>query len=285
MEISLPQNMTLPNWTLIFAFFASAFLTLLKIFEIILKSVEKPSLELVLTRDVFYRLLDPNGESLYVNVVLLSHEADALIREIKASLDKTNQPKKSFELRVAQIGEKYRNPDGSLQFCFHSTSPLIFVTPNNPIRQSYICEQESYSAAIQNEFRTFTDNLYKIQEKYEPLLKEIPTDHQNEEVRSLVEELQSASNHAHSKIMESLQIETGDYVLNIQIKYRQKGKFKFYRTKYSKASIRFTVDENARDIFRYRLNEYLQIKTRNVLLKHNIANIPIDYVPSNIREI
>jgi hypothetical protein len=181
---------------IIFSFVASLFLILLKVLEGIFKAFRKSSLEVALTREVFFRIFE-SGESLYANAVLISHDVGALVRDIKVHLKKENGAIKDFELKIAQIGEKYRTSDGLYQFSFHSSSPLTFVPENSPQRQVYICEYESYSEATKVEFQKFQQKLFQIREKYGniPDLSE-PTPQNAQILIELKEDVSSAINTA-----------------------------------------------------------------------------------------
>ena len=93
MDIKLPDNLSLPNWSLVFAFFASLILSLIKLCEILFNTSK---LEIVLTREMFYRLLD-RGEVIYSNAVLVAHNSGAMIQDIKVKLtqkgNRTNRTK------------------------------------------------------------------------------------------------------------------------------------------------------------------------------------------------
>ncbi|MFC1613883.1 hypothetical protein ACFL5K_01130, partial [Gemmatimonadota bacterium] len=92
-----PDPANIPEWMIIFAIIASSVLAILKILEIIFKAVQKSNLEIALTREVFFRILEANGEALYLNAVLLAYDSSTLIKDIKASLRKENGATKDFE--------------------------------------------------------------------------------------------------------------------------------------------------------------------------------------------
>ena len=116
----VPQNIEpngLPLWMAVFAFVVSVFLAILKVIEWIMFFFKKSSLEIALTREVFFRILE-KGESLYVNAVLIAYDKGTLITDVKATLKKINGATKEYELRVSDIGEKFRNPEGLPNYYF-----------------------------------------------------------------------------------------------------------------------------------------------------------------------
>ncbi len=259
---------------------ASLVLTVLALVEALCRSLRKATLEIVLTREVFYRLLD-RGECLYANVVLVAYDAGALVQNIEAVLSKHNGATKEFKLHIAQIGEKYRAADGVYQFSFHSTSPLSFVPADNPQRLVYICEQESYANATRTSFFEFNRRLWEIKGQYEgtQIDDQDKIEQFKEDVRTLREE-------SHAQIMDQMQIEPGEYELTVTVSYRQKGKMlPAFRTKSAASSVRFSVKEDARDYFRYLLRQHLEARIKNVLFDQADATPPPEYTPHDIKEM
>lgn len=276
MSDPLIEPHSLPQWMLLFSFLASSILSILAIVEGVCRALRKATLDIALTREVFFRILE-SGESLYANAVLVAYDAGALIQTITASLTKRNGATKTFGLRVAQIGEKYRTPEGVYQFSFHSTSPLSFVPPGNPQRQVFVCEHESYASDTRQCFQRFQQALLKIKEEFSGLT--------NPDQSILVQQVQTAVEYAVTGIMDKVQIEPGKYTLTITTTYRQKGKFfpiAYRRTASSK--VEFTVEDYARDFLRSSLREYLQGRARQVLLDQQLTLPAPEYAPSNICE-
>jgi len=270
----------MPDWMLIFAFLASLGLTILVLIEAVCRSLRRATLELVLTREVFYRLLD-NGECLYANVVLVAYDSGALVQDIKATLSKHSGATKTFHLRIAQIGEKYRTSDGNYQFSFHSTSPLSFVPVNNPQRMVYICEQDSYANATRTSFFEFNRRLAEIKGQYETI--EAPDDNTIAQLRTDVGVVVDESC---AQIMDQMQIEPGEYQLTISAQYRQKGKvLPLFKNKSVTSSVRFSVEQNARDYFRFMLRQYLEQRVLNLLFNQTNPTPAPEYTPQNIKEM
>ena len=279
MTVGPPQPENFPHWMLLFSFFASLALTLLAVVEGLCRALRKATFEIALTREVFFRILE-TGESLYTNAVLVSYDTGALIQEINASLTKRNGATKTFTLRVAQIGEKYRTPEGLYQFSFHSTSPLSFVPPSNPQRLVFVCEHESYAGDTRQHFQRFQQNLYQMKERYSTI-----TEVDQTVLVRLDQEVQESVEGAVTEIMDNVQIEPGKYTLLITATYRQQGKFLPVALRHTSTSkVDFTVKDFAREYFRYALREYLQGRARQVLLDQPMSVSAPEYTPADIRE-
>lgn len=269
----------LPYWMLVFSFVVSSLLALLAIAEGLCRALRKATLDIALTRELFFRLLE-GGECLYANAVLVAYDAGALVQDIAASLTKRNGATKTFKMRVAQIGEKYRTPEGLYQFSFHSTSPLGFVPPSNPQRQVFVCEHDSYAGATRESFQLFQQSLYKIKEEFSGI-----TDLEPEILQQLNQRVQTVVEDSAVAIMDKVQLEPGRYTLEVSVAYRQKGRFFPVATRRSSnAKVEFTVEDYARDYLRYNLREYLQGRARQILLDQQVALPAPEYSPSEIRE-
>lgn len=280
MSTPLPQPSPLPDWMIIFAFVASLILAILKIFEGIFRAIRKTRLEIVLTRDVFFRILE-TGEALYLNAVLIAYDAGALIKEIKASLKKEDGATKEFSLKVAQIGEKYRSSEGLYQFSFYSSSPLSFIPENNPQRQIYICEHDAYAEATRQAFQRFQQALLKLKEEYNDITSADET-----QKAAFLFKVDAIKNEAYTSIMDKIQIEPGKYTLHLTVTYKQKSMYvPGFITKTANSTIQFVVEGFARDFIRTALNEYLQNKAFQVLTNQTNTIQAPEYLPSNVVEL
>jgi hypothetical protein len=276
---SVTQPDQLPYWMLVFSFVVSSLLALLAIVEVLCRAFRKATLDIVLTRELFFRLLE-GGECLYANAVLVAYDAGALVEDMTASLIKCNGATKTFKMRVAQIGEKYRTPEGLYQFSFYSTSPLGFVPPSNPQRQVFVCEHDSYAGATRESFQFFQKNLFQIKEEFSGTI-----DAEQEIIQQLTQRVQAIVDETTVSIMDKVQLEPGRYTLEVSVIYRQKGRFfPVAKRRTSKAKVEFTVENYARDYMRYKLREFLQGRASQVLLDNHVTLLAPEYCPSEVRE-
>lgn len=279
MTTPTPDPQSLPFWMVVFAFIASLLLTLLKAIETFFNVFRKSNLELVLTREVFFRTLE-SGESLYANVVLIAYDSGALIKSINTTLKKTDGATKKFDMKVAQIGEKYRTSEGLYQFSFHSSSPLSFIPENVPQRQVYICEHTSYADKTREEFQKYQQVLFQLKEKYNP------PNIQDDLAKQFLDEINSKIDEFSTNIMDKIQIEPGEYTLEVAVNYRQKGKyFPLFQTKTAVSKIKFDVEDYARDFVRMSLKEYLKQKSYNFFTDQQLPQPAPEYSPSNVQEL
>ena len=269
----------LPKWMILFSFISSLILTLLALVEGFCRALKKAACEITLTREVFFRILD-SGESLYANVVLVAYDNGALIHTIKAILAKNGGATKQFSLRVAQIGEKFRLPDGTYNFSFHSTSPLAFVPPNSPQRLVFVCEHDNYADHTSQAFQQFQRKLLEFKERYVNADK---TD--NALLAQLGSEFDLFIEAFTVQIMDRVQIEPGNYTLSIIVTYRQMGKFlPFAGLRTADAKVDFTVEDYARDLFRSSLRDNLVARGRQVIFATTNPIPAPQYIPTAIRE-
>ncbi len=272
---------SLPEWMQKFAFWGSLSLVLIKIFEISIQAFRKSSLNIVLTREVFIRLLN-SGECIYTNAVLVSNETGALITSISAELFKKGTASKLYEMQISQIGEKYRDNSGEMKFSFHSTSPLAFVLETKPVHQSYICQHENYAERAIAIYSQFEKDIFDKKQS----LGDIST-LEADAIEQLFKDMKNISDTAASNIMETVQIEGGDYSLKIEVKYKQKGKFiPITSERRASSSIEFKVQGWVRDFLRSKLQESLFLRVNHVF-GVNLTNqyVSPEYNPIEVKEL
>lgn len=275
--MNVPANTPngIPEWVLWFTIAASFILTILKIMEFLKKS----KLDLVLTREFFFRILE-SGESIFTNAVLISYYSEVLIKDISATLSKKNGSIKAFKLEVSQIGEKYRTKDGYYQYSFHSSSPIMFIPKNNSQRLVYIWEDSTYTENVRKEFKNFRQSLLRIKEN-------IPVEkYKTGFDESTTNEVERLMANTHLNIMENIQIEKGNYNFELEIKYRCERKlFPGFFDKIAKAEIQFQVEETAKESFKSSLKQYLDKIGYNLIYDQNEYIFFPSYTPINIKEI
>lgn len=276
---SNPQEF--PVWMNYFSFIVASLVAIFKIIQFIFT---KSKLDVALTREVFFRILE-DGESLYANVVLVAYDTGALITKIIVKLSKVDGSKKEFPLRVAQIGEKYRTDDGGFKFYFSTSSPLWFVPENSPQRQIYLCEYASYADPTKNEFQQFQQNIQQIKLKY-PAPPDANIDPMG--FSQFTADIENVVRTTLSNIMDKIQIEAGKYNLTLTVEYKQKGKhFPIFREKKACSQIQFEIENEARNYSKIQLTGYLQKRAFQILTGKytEIEVISPQYKPTNIIEI
>jgi hypothetical protein len=186
------------------------------------------------------------------------------------------------------LGEKYRNYDGAVKYSFYSTSPLAFIPQNVPFRQIYIFEHESYADNTKTKFNEFHNSLLKLKSQTEKLLEEDPTifqDINSATAQEVFKRIQELVEDTCNNILDDIQLEGGDYCLTVNVAYQPKVRIGIIKNKYTSSSIKFTIDEAVREIFRNSLRLYLQNAVSNTLLQKDlVSNLP-EYAPVKVIEV
>jgi len=272
------EAQTFPNGMLWFSFIASLTLTLAAATEVILRLTRRPTLSVLLTRDVFFRILE-SGESIYANAIIVSYGSGALIQNVTASLKKEDGATKEFKLRVAQVGEKARMQDGTHKYSFHSTSPLAFIPPGNPQRQAFVCEYEDYARETNDCFQRHLQGLFRITHEIRSASPphSAPFDVYTSEAKKLASK-------STADIMDNIQIEKGEYSLTISIEYsHESGGLIKSRLRTASSTIKFCVEDYAKELIRNSLEVYLM--NRNPQPDSQVFNPAPEYSPSKVREV
>ncbi|MBU0638327.1 MAG: hypothetical protein KKB50_05635 [Planctomycetes bacterium] len=273
---------TLPVWMQYFAFWASLALTVFVLIRTLLYLSRRPTLDVVVTREVLYAVMEA-GESLYTNIVLIAYYRGGLIQDIQADLVKQDGATKKFALRVAHVGEKYRKPDGLYQYSFHSPSPLEFVPEERPQRRTYLFEQESYAERTREAFSTFRTLVIEARLK---LTQGVIDMADQEEMSRLGSELKSLVESTCTQVMETVQVEPGEYELTVKVRYRQKGmNTSLSRSKTTTSSVRFRVGEEVRSQLRYALRAYLEVLVKAIVDDQPAPTSFPSYTPERIEEL
>jgi len=268
----------IPQGMLLFAFFASLIWTILKIIEIV---NNRPGLQFKITKEFFLRIFE-NGECFYTNAVLVAYNAGALVESVEVKLKKENGSTKNFDLYVVSFGEKVRAEYGAAAYYFHSTSPICLLPNSIPQRITYLCSQEHYAEAIRRAYLDFKTRILELKQRYPVSAQAL----EQEELVEASQEVREAIEAACTKIIDSVQIEPGNYELRVRLNYRQRGRLlPFYSRKQAESTIRFVVETNVRDVLRWQVNQYVQALGRSLLFDEKPPVLTPEYVPSKIKEI
>jgi hypothetical protein len=265
-------------WMVLFAFWASLVLTLVKIGEALISAFRQPRLNLHLTQDVFFRLTD-FGEALFCNPVLLAWNGPVLISTVTACLTKTDAPQKSFPLKVLAFGEKVRGQGPIADHYFHSKSPIAHVAPGLPQRAVYLCVQEQYEGKTKLAIESFRKKI--LDYKAELLAKAGAQQLDNQEV---VKVLVKAVDNGLTELMDLVQLEPGRYKLVVQIGYSNPASRFLNRSKLTQSSVSFVVEPHVRDYLRTNLRETLMTGATNTVLDQNHLIRYPEYQPTEITE-
>ncbi len=272
---------SIPDWMLYFAFWASLTLTILAIAGIIKKTTQKNSLKLILTKELFFRILQ-SGEFIYSHGVLVAYGSGALIEDAKAELIKKDGAKKTFKLGIAKVGEKVRTTTGNADYFFPSYSPITFIPINQTQHIAYVWEQKDYSEKFSLRYRNFENEVNTY-------VREISDINQVREdpdlFKKTIDDLSLIVNRANSEIADQIQIESGEYSFVVTIIYKQKRDlFPGLKTKKAKSILTFTMEPYAREMVKYSMKYYLEEHIVNTVQNKPDDRRGPEYEPSNIKD-
>lgn len=275
---------SLPFWMQLFAFIASSFLIILTIIRIIIQLAKKPKLQFRLTREIFFRITNFE-EAIFANGVLVAKNDGILIDNISFNLNKTDDPRKSFPLRIAYFGEKVRGLSPFSEFNFYTTSPISYIPTFMPQRIVYYLAQESYEKEMK---KTFDDYNIKIQNENQQFKSQAPSvdpSQKENKTKEFIFKIIAIQTEYLGKIMELVQLEPGQYDLEAEIFYRTKTLFRLKSKRSNKSKISFIIEGNVKENLRAQLISALQVISGNIILAESkLFKFP-EYSPIEVKEL
>ncbi|MDQ1471745.1 MAG: hypothetical protein QOJ99_3225 [Bryobacterales bacterium] len=275
MAVSDPTSTAsvLKPWMQYFGFYVSVILASLQALNL----MKRGRLSVVVTKDVFFRVTE-TGEALFCSANLLARHAPVLIREVKAKLERTNRPQKSFDLEISQFGEKVRGNSLIAEHYFYGTSALLHIPDSIPQRAVYLCVQGNYRDLIQTEFVAFRRAI--LDYKQETQTAGISVD-----PGDFAKTLQKRIDDYSGRLMTAVQIEPGSYKLSVSVSYENPARFTFFaRPKAVESSISFTVGPDVKTLLWTELKQALQTAGENLLFDRSVEMKYPSYHPTNVRE-
>jgi hypothetical protein len=279
-SLAATDTQAVAPWMLLFAFWASLALTLLKIGELIIAGFRRPRLDLRLTQDVLFRLIDP-GECLFCNSVLLAWNGPVVIVDATLKLEKTDSPTKSFPLKVIQVGEKVKSTGPLAEHFFHGSSPIAHVAESDPQRVLYLCVQEKY----QDQSRRLVQDFQKKVLDYKQELIGVastgaksPSEISQEfprRVSQIVDETLPL-------MIDVVQLEPGEYRLSLEVWFKNP-KSRLKRISKSLSAITFAVASDVREALKTALRQTLLVTASNLILDKQDLVIYPQYIPNQIQ--
>ncbi len=259
-----------PGWALWFAFSASLVLSVLQVIQIGRALSKKANVEVRITREAFCRLLPGLGECVYLNIVCLARSGTALIEDISAVLERTSGSSKSYSLAFQQLGAKRESPDGSVNYYFHSPSPLFYLSEGTPYHLAWIFNIEEYAERIK---AAYNNHQSKIGELRDSLAADFKDNATQEDWDDLQTKISDVVKGAAEIINEHIQVEAGEYRIEICVRYSQK--FLWRRLQQtSNAILRFEISGDNRTVFKAMIPTSLQLlSAKFVFPQENTPNI------------
>lgn len=283
----------LPKWLINLGTITALVLAVLQVLKIIFKVLEAPYLEVKLTKEVFFRLLMV-GESIFANLILLARLGNIEVRDVNFTLTKTDGQSKSLKVLPRYIGKKIVDPnDNFAKNHFFSSTPLNFISPNKVERQIYISIVDQYNEKIEKKYKEYQNELEKHRAYFtsSDFLNKEEEDQQAERNRIVINQLLPLIQDTKSELFKLVQLEKGEYKLEVFVKYKAVTKssgiwYKFRKPKLKTSThfITFNVGE-FEDKFKNDIFFLLIGEARNTLFPENSAelNYP-SYSPEKIIE-
>lgn len=268
-QASSAQPGGLPLWLQLVSLGIALFLAVLRAVEFF----KLPELYVRLTRDLFFRLID-DGEAIFCHAVLLARNGPVLIQEIDLSLRRKGNhgtAEKLFPIQILKFGEKVKGPALVAEHHFFSSSPLLYLPENAPLRAVYLGVQREYHPRQMRAVQKFTANIKGLKQKYaqtgsQPLEPEV-ADQAAEELKATIE-------NSYREIASLIQLEVGEYEATVRVRYENPGSKLWRRTGTSQSSISFKVEDQPLVLWKDQLSDLLRIAAKNELT--NSAD-PISY--------
>lgn len=255
----MSQIETLPYWMQILSFVLSAILSIFSIIIAIYGIAKRSSLNLLVTKEAFLRLFH-EGECIYTNVIVVSHNIGSLIQEVSASLSRKSGSKKEYTLHLFKKGEKYRKDNGEVAYFLNTDSPLQFIPKDVPQNLVYVFKISEHSLTIQRVFRAFNAIVVQMKDSF---LSEHP-DPNRDELQPLFTDIDRVIDRHVNQVMDLVQIEEGEYELRVLVKYLCR--YSFLPIQHSKeisSIVSFSVDSTVKLLFRSQLVKVFQTASVN----------------------
>ncbi len=281
----------LPSWLIALGVILAIILTCFKVVEYIKKFLAKPGLDVHLTREIFFRCLLPppqglvQGEVLFANAVLLARNGAVLIQDVRLNLKKTSGSNKNFPLHILQFGEKTLGVGPIAEHNFYTSSPLSYMPQDKPQRIIYLAVVEEYAASIKKITEKSASSLKAYIEKLNNEYELLSEEEKNNRIPQEKKVLEQMASNFSSDIMELVQLEKGDYELEIVVNYKSSKNAILLQQKESRSCINFNVSEGFRDLYKTKLNDLALDLIHNFINKTNHTPTYPEYVPDNIREL
>ena len=264
-----------------FAFYAALTLSVIKIVEVIWPLIRPPGLRVVVTRELIYRILDDTGENFFLNVTLLAERSAVLIESATVTLSKVGATTKNFPLLIRMVGDKIGSPNAAIAtHSFYTTSALAFVAQAMPQRIVYLCAMKDYA-----------DRAGMLVAEMQTWVAKLREDHggaafasASAETRLAVyEELRGRVREGVGQLMETVQLESGEYRLLLVVSYRRpSGLFRPKRN--STSSITFAMPPEMRAVLRGQLISYFEAVFQNLVFGTTNSAVAASVNPLNVVE-
>lgn len=279
MQIQTPPIHSLPRWAQILSLSVALFLALLKAIEFF----RFPKLDVRLTRDMFFRLID-DGEALFCHAVLLARNGPVLIQDINLTLKRKGsraRAEKVFPIQILKFGEKVKGPAFTAEHHFYSSSPLLYLQENQPLRAVYLGVQCEYHPRQRRSVEKFTAQIIELKSKYGQTSSQAID---SETAEQVLHELDNIISESFGEMVGLIQLETGEYETAIEVVYESPGFRLWKRQGRSSSTISFSVEEQPLSTWKAQLNGVLRASVKNTLTDSRDPIAYPEFQPAEFKE-
>jgi hypothetical protein len=280
MQIQTSQVHALPLWAQILSLSVALFLALLRAIEFF----KFPRLDVRLTRDMFFRLID-DGEALFCHAVLLARNGPVLIQEIYLTLKRKgsrDRAEKVFPIQILKFGEKVRGPALMAEHHFFSSSPLLYLSEDQPLRAVYLGVQREYHPRQRRSVENFAARIVELKSRYNQTSSQ-PID--PEIAEHFLRELDGIINDSFREMVGLIQLEAGDYETAVEVVYENPGFRLWKRRGRSSSTISFSIDEQPLSTWKAQLNGLLRASAKNILTDSKDLIVYPEFQPLEFKEV
>jgi hypothetical protein len=279
----------LPAWFVYSGIVGAFLLTLSQLFRLLYAILKKPTLELRLTNEIFFRLIN-EGESLFANAVYLARNGVSEIKDIYFILEKnyTNlTSRKTFQLKPLRFGKKVRSGHNNTlpNHYFFTPSPLNFIGNNKVERQLCLAVISEYDTVIKGKFQEFNTKIQEYRQTLEPNIDGDASLWPQGYIAGIFSQLNTKVALYSQEIFNSIQLEDGDYKLTMVVSYKPISPIWPFSME-KRSSITFKMD-GYRSQYQYALDKYLRDTGFQILFPK--TNFPIsrlpEYNPVEVEEV
>jgi len=202
---------------------------------------------------------------MFCHAVLLARNGPVLIQDIGLTLKRKGSrqiAEKLFPIQILQFGEKVKGPALVAEHHFFSSSPLLYLSENSPLRAVYLGVQREYHPRQKRAAQRFTAGVNEIKRKYtqtagQPL--------EPETAEQAVGELQVVIENSYREMTGLIQLEAGEYEATVEVRYENPGSKLWRRSGRSRSSISFKVEDQPLAEWKLQLNDLLRLAAKNQL--------------------
>jgi len=279
MQIQTSSIHSLPLWAQILSLSVALFLALLRAIEFF----RFPKLDVRLTRDMFFRLID-DGEALFCHAVLLARNGPVLIQDINLTLKRKGnraRAEKVFPIQILKFGEKVKGPALTAEHHFFSSSPLLYLPENQPLRAVYLGVQREYHPRQRRSIENFAARIINFKSDYSQTSSNAIDPETAEQV---LHQLDNIINESFLEMVGLIQLEAGEYETAIEVVYENPGFRLWKRQGRSSSTISFSVEEQPLSTWKAQLNGVLRASAKSTLTDSRGLIVYPEFQPLEFKE-